>query len=108
MASDRTYGARRVWRALLADAADCGLPQIEQLVRLQGLRARRRWPAIGNSRACQRTCWTGSSRPMRPNQKCIADFTSLWTVEGLARCGSSDRPVLATADGLVDERRHDG
>src|ERR1700750_75635 len=24
-ASDRTYGARRVWRDLLADGADCGL-----------------------------------------------------------------------------------
>jgi hypothetical protein len=26
--SDRTYGARRVWRDLLADGADCGLLRI--------------------------------------------------------------------------------
>ncbi|MDA9489373.1 IS3 family transposase, partial [Bradyrhizobium sp. CCBAU 11361] len=42
VASDRTYGARRVWRDLLADGADCGLHQIERLMRLQGLRARPR------------------------------------------------------------------
>ena len=32
-ASDRTYGARRVWRDLLADGADCGLHRIERLRR---------------------------------------------------------------------------
>ena len=80
MASERIYGARRVWRALLADAADCGFPEIERLVRLQGLRARRRWPKDGGHRQLERTCWTASSRPMRPNQKWIADFTSLWTL----------------------------
>lgn len=42
LASDRTCGARRVWRDLLADEADCGLHQIERLMRLQGLRARPR------------------------------------------------------------------
>ncbi|MBB4373477.1 transposase InsO family protein [Bradyrhizobium sp. cir1] len=42
MASDRTYCARRVWRDLLADGADCGLHQIERRMRLQGLRARTR------------------------------------------------------------------
>jgi len=39
---DRTYGARRVWRDLLADGAECGLHRIERLTRLQGLRARPR------------------------------------------------------------------
>jgi putative transposase len=38
--SDRTYGARRVWRDLLAEGADCGLHRIERLMRLQALRAR--------------------------------------------------------------------
>ncbi|MHC2575303.1 transposase InsO family protein [Bradyrhizobium diazoefficiens] len=42
VASDRTYGARGVWRDLLADGADCGLHRIERLMRLQGLRARPR------------------------------------------------------------------
>ena len=38
IASDRTYGARRVWRDLLADGVDCGLHRIERLMRLQALR----------------------------------------------------------------------
>ena len=42
MASDRTYGARRVWRDLLAEGVECGLHRIERLMRLQALRARPR------------------------------------------------------------------
>ena len=42
IASDRTYGARRVWRDLLAEGVDCGLHRIERLMRLQALRARPR------------------------------------------------------------------
>src|SRR4029078_9146453 len=42
VASDRTYGARRVWRDLLADGVDCGLHRIERLMRQQALRARPR------------------------------------------------------------------
>ncbi len=38
--SDRTYGARRVWRDLLADGVCCGLHRIERLMRLQALKAR--------------------------------------------------------------------
>jgi len=33
LASDRTYGARRVWRDLLADGVECGLHRIERLMR---------------------------------------------------------------------------
>jgi hypothetical protein len=47
VASDRTYGARRVWHDLLAEGADCGLHRIERLMRLEALRAqprRRRLP----------------------------------------------------------------
>ncbi len=40
--SDRTYGARRVWRDVLAEGVDCGLHRIESLMREQGLRARPR------------------------------------------------------------------
>src|SRR4029077_1317545 len=34
LASDRTYGARRVWHDLLADGVSCGLHRIERLIRL--------------------------------------------------------------------------
>src|ERR1700745_3975158 len=42
LASDRTYGARRVWHDLLAEGIDCGLHRIERLMRLQALKARPR------------------------------------------------------------------
>ena len=42
LASDRTYGARRVWRDLLTDGLSCGLHRIERLMRLQALKARPR------------------------------------------------------------------
>ena len=32
LASDRTYGARRVWRDLLAKGLSCGLHRIERLM----------------------------------------------------------------------------
>jgi putative transposase len=41
-ASDRTYGARRVWRDMLAEGVSCGLHRIERLMRLQALKARPR------------------------------------------------------------------
>src|SRR6185503_18651491 len=37
VASDRTYGARRVWKDLLAEGLSCGLHRIERLMRLQAL-----------------------------------------------------------------------
>src|SRR5476649_570650 len=39
LASDRTYGARRVWHDLLAEGMSCGLHRIERLMRLHALRA---------------------------------------------------------------------
>lgn len=39
-ASDRTYGARRVWHDVLAEGVSCGLHRIERLMRAQALRAR--------------------------------------------------------------------
>ena len=39
VASDRTYGARRVWKDMLAEGLSCGLHRIERLMRL--LRERR-------------------------------------------------------------------
>src|SRR6516225_1552873 len=50
LASDRSYGARRVWRDLLADGLSCGLHRIERLMRLQALKARpRRRPPAARS-----------------------------------------------------------
>jgi putative transposase len=86
--SDRTYGARRVWRDLLADGASCGLHRIERLMRSQALRARprrRRLPSDTGERL------TGSVSPNlldrqfaapAPNRKWVADFTYIWTAEG--------------------------
>lgn len=34
LGSDRTYGARRVWRDVLAEGIACGLHRIERLMRL--------------------------------------------------------------------------
>jgi putative transposase len=33
VASDCTYGSRRIWRELLANGAECGLHRIERLMR---------------------------------------------------------------------------
>ncbi len=85
--SDRTYGARRVWRDMLAEGFSCGLHRIERLMRAQALRARprhRRLPLDTGARGA-------APAPNRldrqfdataPNQKWAADFTYIWTAEG--------------------------
>ena len=40
LGSDRTYGARRVWRDLLTEGISCGLHRIERLMRLHPERRR--------------------------------------------------------------------
>jgi putative transposase len=88
LASDRTYGARRVWKDLLTEGVSCGLHRIERLMRLQALKARPRRrrlpPDLGDRQA-------GSVAPnvldrgfeaSVPNRKWIADFTYVWTAEG--------------------------
>ena len=88
LASDRTYGARRVWRDLLANGSECGLHRIERLMRLQALRARprrRRLPKDEDSRQLDVVPTNLLDRQFdaeRPNQKWIADFTYIWTTEG--------------------------
>src|SRR6266852_2630880 len=47
LASDRTYGARRVWHDLLAEGVRCGLHRIERLMRQQALKARPRRRRLG-------------------------------------------------------------
>jgi len=87
-ASDRTYGARRVWRDVLAEGIDCGLHRIERLMRSQALRARprrRRLPKDDGDRPAKIAPANLLDRQFeaaRPNQKWIADFTYIWTAEG--------------------------
>jgi putative transposase len=88
LASDRTYGARRVWHDLLADGVACGLHRIERLMRLQALRARprrRRLPPDAGERqagAVAANLLDRSFEADAPNRKWIADFTYIWTAEG--------------------------
>jgi len=86
--SDRTYGARRVWRDVLAEGISCGLHRIERLMRSQALRARprrRRLPADTGDRSFGAVAPNLLDRQFeaaRPNQKWVADFTYIWTAEG--------------------------
>lgn len=87
-ASDRTYGARRVWRDVLAEGVSCGLHKIERLMRSQALRARPRrrgLPKDEGARPASATAPNVLDRQFtasRPNQRWIADFTYVWTAEG--------------------------
>jgi len=88
LASDRTYGARRVWRDMLAEGASCGLHRIERLMRQQGLKARPRRrrlpPDLGERQtgAIAANMLDRSFEASAPNRKWIADFTYIWTAEG--------------------------
>ena len=88
LASDRTYGARRVWRDLLAEGISCGLHRIERLMRLQALKARPRRrrlpPDLGERQvgAVAPNVLDRSFEAAAPNRKWIADFTYVWTAEG--------------------------
>ena len=86
--SDRTYGARRVWRDLLADGMVCGLHRIERLMRQQALRARprrRRLPSDTGAHVLGSVSPNLLDRQFEaptPNRKWVADFTYIWTAEG--------------------------
>jgi putative transposase len=88
LASDRTYGARRVWHDLIADGVACGLHRIERLMRLHGLRARPRRRRLPSDLGERRVSAVAPNRLDRsfeapaPNRKWIADFTYIWTAEG--------------------------
>ena len=88
LASDRVYGARRVWRDVRAAGHACGLHRIERLMRAQALQARpkRRGRPVDTGDRCP-----GALAPnvldrqfvaSAPNQKWVADFTFVWTAEG--------------------------
>lgn len=86
LGSDRTYGARRVWRDVLAEGIDCGLHRIERLMRAQALRARPRRRSLprdeGRRSAIAPNTLDREFHAERPNQRWIADFTYIWTAEG--------------------------
>ncbi len=87
VASSRTYGARRVWRDVLADGVSCGLHKVERLMRAEALRARprRRGLPKDEGERSMPPAFNVLDRQFtaeRPNQKWIADFTYIWTAEG--------------------------
>ena len=86
LGSDRTYGARRVWRDVLALGHDCGLHRIERLMRLQALRARPKRRGLpkdrGERSAVAENVLDRQFQADAPNQKWVADFTYIWTAEG--------------------------
>ena len=88
LASDRTYGARRVWRDVLATDVACGLHRIERLMRSQALRARpkrRSLPPDKGERSIAAISPNVLDRQFEapsPNRKWVADFTYIWTTEG--------------------------
>ena len=88
LGSDRTYGARRVWKDLAAEGVFSGLHRIERLMRLQALKARPRRrrlpPDLGDRQmgsVAPNVLDRGFEAPA-PNRKWIADFTYVWTAEG--------------------------
>jgi putative transposase len=86
--SARTYGARRVWRDVLAGGVFCGLHRIERLMQAQAFRARPRrrgLPKDDGLRFASVIAPNVLDREFsaeRPNRKWIADFTYVWTAEG--------------------------
>ena len=88
LSSDRTYGARRVWKDLAAEGVFSGLHRIERLMRLQALKARprrRRLPPDLGERQASAVAPNVLDRTFEaaaPNRKWIADFTYVWTAEG--------------------------
>ncbi len=85
-ASDRTYGARRVWHDVLEEGLACGLHRIERLMRQNAMRARpkrRGQPKDDGERSViADNILDRDFQADRPNQKWLADFTYIWTAEG--------------------------
>lgn len=88
LTSDRTYGARQVWRDMLVEGIACGRHRIERLRRYAALRARprRRWmpsdTGVRSTNAVAPNVLNRTFDAASTNRKWVADFTYLWTAEG--------------------------
>ena len=88
LASDRTYGVRRVWRDLLAEDCRADCSGSGGLMRSQALktrpRRRRLPPNLGERQAgaVAPNVLERSFNALAPNRRWIADFTYIWTAEG--------------------------
>jgi putative transposase len=86
--SDRTYGARRVWKDVLTEGMSCGLHRVERLMHKHALKARprrRKLPSDTGLRVIDTIAPNILDRQFhatQPNRKWIADFTYVWTAEG--------------------------
>lgn len=86
--SDETYGVRRVRLDLLAWGIECGRDQVGRLMRCNGLVAKpikRRLPSDAGVRPSQGIAPNELDRQFEaagPNQRWVADFTYIWTLEG--------------------------
>ncbi|MEO7998452.1 MAG: IS3 family transposase [Gemmatimonadaceae bacterium] len=88
IASDRTYGVRRVWPDVCDAGLRCGRERIARLMRYAGLRARpkrRQRPQDAHTDVVHTLAPNILDRQFTataPNQKWVADFTYVWTREG--------------------------
>ena len=88
LASDRTYGGRRVWHDVLEAGQSCGLHLVERLMKHNALRARpkrRRLPGDNGIRPAHELAANVLDRQFEapaPNRKWAADFTYIWTAQG--------------------------
>ncbi|MCF5091453.1 IS3 family transposase, partial [Stenotrophomonas sp. PA-6-5C] len=86
--SDRTYGARRVWRDVLEAGYPCGLHRIERLMRIQALRARPRRRGMPIDRGQRSTAAIAPNllerdfTALEPETKWVTDITELKTRQG--------------------------
>jgi putative transposase len=90
LAGDRTYGARRVWKDLLAGGVECGLPRIERLLRLQALRARPGWQRLPKDEGDRQVANVPSNLLDRQ-----------FAATGQTRSGSPTSPYIWTAEGWL-------
>jgi len=88
IASDRTYGVRRVWPDVREAGLRCGRERIARLMRHAGLRAkpkRRQRPLDARTDTVHTLAPNALARQFTataPNQKWVADFTYVWTHDG--------------------------
>ena len=109
LASDRTYGARRVWHDMLAEGVSCGLHRIERLMRSQALKARprrRRLPPDPGERqvtAVAANVLNRSFEGSRSQSQMDRRLHVCVDSGRLALCGGCHRSVLPACGRMVDE-----